>query len=114
VFCGPSCVFTNVKTPRAHVSRKHEFLKTLVKRGATIGANATIICGNTLGEYCMIGSGATVTKDVPPHGLWVGSPAKPFGWVSRRGARLGDDLVCPESGERYEPDPATGGLKLIT
>jgi len=113
VFCGPSCVFTNVKTPRAHVSRKHEFLKTLVKRGATIGANATIICGNTLGEYCMIGSGSTVTKDVPPHALWLGSPAKPFGWVSRRGARLSDDLVCPESGERYEPDPATGGLKLI-
>jgi UDP-2-acetamido-3-amino-2,3-dideoxy-glucuronate N-acetyltransferase len=114
VFCGPSCVFTNVKTPRAHVSRKHEFQKTLVKRGATIGANATIICGNTLGEYCMIGSGSTVTKDVPPYALWLGSPAKPFAWVSRRGARLGDDLVCPESGERYEHDPDTGGLKLIS
>lgn len=112
VFCGPSCVFTNVRTPRAHVSRKHEFSATLVKRGATIGANATIVCGNTLGEYCMIGSGATVTKDVPPHALWVGSPARPLGWVSRRGLRLGDDLVCPESGERYEYDPATGGLKL--
>ncbi|MET3615050.1 putative dehydrogenase/serine acetyltransferase [Rhizobium aquaticum] len=113
VFCGPSCVFTNVKTPRAHISRKHEFLKTLVKRGATIGANATIVCGNTLGEYCMIGSGSTVTKNVPPHALWVGSPARHLGWVSRRGVRMGDDLVCPESGERYELDETTGGLRLI-
>lgn len=113
VFCGPSCVFTNVKNPRAHISRKHEFKKTLVKRGATIGANATIVCGNTLGEYCMIGSGSTVTKDVPPHALWVGSPARPLGWVSRRGVHMDDTLTCPESGERYEHDAATGGLRLI-
>lgn len=112
VFCGPSCVFTNVKNPRANISRKHEFKKTLVKRGATIGANATIVCGNTLGEYCMIGSGSTVTKDVPPHALWVGSPARPLGWVSRRGVRLDETMTCPESGERYEFDHTTGGLKV--
>lgn len=102
VFCGPSCVFTNVLTPRAHVKRKNEFGPTLVKRGATIGANATIVCGNTLGEYCMIGAGAVVTHDVPPYALMVGVPARRIGWVSRAGERLGEDLVCPRTGERYE------------
>lgn len=102
VFCGPSCVFTNVLTPRAEVERKDEFSETLVKRGATIGANATIVCGNTLGEYCMIGAGAVVTCDVPAYALVIGVPAKHIGWVSRTGDRLGPDLVCPRTGERYE------------
>lgn len=101
VFCGPCCVFTNVLTPRAFVERKHEFLPTLVKRGATIGANATIICGVTIGRYAMVGAGAVVTRDVPDHAVVVGSPARRAGWVSRTGERLGPDLVCPRTGERY-------------
>lgn len=104
VFCGPSCVFTNVLTPRAHVERKDEFGLTLVKRGATIGANATIVCGNTLGAYCMIAAGAVVTKDVPDFALMAGVPARRIGWVSRSGDRLGEELVCPRSGERYRQD----------
>ena len=102
VFCGPSCVFTNVLTPRANVERKDEFGKTLVKRGATIGANATIICGNTLGAFSMIAAGAVVTKDVPDYALMAGIPARRIGWVSREGERLGDSLTCPRTGERYE------------
>lgn len=101
VFCGPSCVFTNVLTPRAHVERKTEFLKTLVKQGATIGANATIICGHTIGSYCMIAAGAVVTKDVKDYALVAGVPARQIGWVSRSGERLGEDLVCPRTGEKY-------------
>lgn len=101
VFCGPSCVFTNVLTPRAFVERKQEFAPTLVRRGATIGANATIVCGNTIGAYAMVGAGAVVTKDVPDYALIVGNPARQIGWVSRAGERLNDDLVCPRSGERY-------------
>jgi len=89
VFCGPSCVFTNVLNPRAHVQRKEEFKQTLVQRGATIGANATIVCGNTLGAYCMIGAGAVVTHDVPAHALMVGVPARRVGWVSAEGEILG-------------------------
>ena len=104
VFCGPSCVFTNVITPRAHVERKDEFAKTLVKRGATIGANATIVCGNTLGSYCMIGAGAVVTNDVLDFALMVGVPAKRIGWVSRSGDILGADLICPRTGEVYAED----------
>lgn len=101
VFCGPSCVFTNVLTPRAHVERKNEFGMTLVKEGATIGANATIVCGNTLGAYSMIAAGAVVTKDVPDYALMAGIPAKRISWVSRAGDVLGTDLVCPRTGERY-------------
>ena len=101
VFCGPSCVFTNVLTPRAFVERKDEFAPTLVRKGATIGANATIVCGNTIGAYAMIGAGAVVTKDVADHALVVGNPARRIGWVSRSGDRLGDDLVCPRTGETY-------------
>ena len=101
VFLGPSCVFTNVLTPRAFIDRKAEFAPTLVRRGATIGANATIVCGVTIGRYAMVGAGAVVTKDVADHALLVGNPAKPIGWVSRAGERLGDDLVCPRTGERY-------------
>jgi UDP-2-acetamido-3-amino-2,3-dideoxy-glucuronate N-acetyltransferase len=101
VFCGPSCVFTNVVNPRAAVSRKAEFRKTLVKRGATIGANATILCGITIGEFAFIGAGSVVTRDVVPHALMVGSPARRTGWVSRAGEKLGPDLVCRRTGERY-------------
>ena len=102
VFCGPSCVFTNVMTPRAEVVRKDEFSETLVKTGASIGANATIVCGNTLGAYCLIAAGAVVTKDVPDYAIMAGTPAKRIGWVSRSGDKLGDDLVCPRTGEHYE------------
>ena len=101
VFCGPSCVFTNVINPRAEIERKTEFRKTLVKRGATIGANATIICGHDLGEYCMIGAGAVVTKDVPAFALMVGTPARRVGWMSKAGVKLGADLVCPLDGSKY-------------
>jgi UDP-2-acetamido-3-amino-2,3-dideoxy-glucuronate N-acetyltransferase len=101
VFCGPSCVFTNVLTPRAFVERKSEFLPTVVRRGATIGANATIVCGVTIGRYAMVGAGAVVSRDVPDFALVVGNPARRIGWVSRAGERLGSDLVCPRTGERF-------------
>jgi UDP-2-acetamido-3-amino-2,3-dideoxy-glucuronate N-acetyltransferase len=101
VFCGPSCVFTNVNNPRANVSRKDEFRTTPIGRGASIGANATIVCGHKLGEYCFIGAGSVVTKDVPAFALMVGNPARRMGWVSRQGERLSADLVCRRSGERY-------------
>ncbi len=101
VFLGPSMVFTNVINPRSAVNRKQEFKFTLVKKGATIGANATVVCGTTLGEYCFIGAGAVVTKDVKPFALMVGVPAQQKGWVSRSGRVLGEDLVCPETGEKY-------------
>lgn len=111
VFCGPSMVFTNVLTPRAHVERKEEFAPTLVRRGASIGANATIICGNEIGAYAMIGAGAVVTSTVPAHALMIGAPARRAGWVSRSGERLGDDLICPRTGERYAEH--ADGLRLI-
>lgn len=111
VFLGPSMVFTNVVNPRSAVNRKEEFKKTLVKKGATIGANSTIVCGVTLGEYCFIGAGAVITKDVKPYALMVGVPARQKGWVSRSGAILGDDLICPETGEKYIL--ADGFLKLL-
>jgi UDP-2-acetamido-3-amino-2,3-dideoxy-glucuronate N-acetyltransferase len=101
VFCGPSCVFTNVLTPRAFVERKDEFLPTLIKRGASIGANATIVCGVTVGRYAMIGAGAVVTRDVPDFALVIGNPARQIGWVSREGERLGCNLTCDRTGERY-------------
>ncbi len=88
VFCGPSCVFTNVMNPRSHVSRKHEYQRTLVRRGASIGANATIVCGSTLGEYAFIGAGAVVTSDVPAYALMVGVPARRVGWICQCGVRL--------------------------
>ena len=87
-FCGPSCVFTNVQTPRSHVSRREEYVETRVKRGATIGANATIVCGVTLGQFSLIGAGAVVTKDVPAHALIVGVPGRQAGWVCRCGVPL--------------------------
>jgi UDP-2-acetamido-3-amino-2,3-dideoxy-glucuronate N-acetyltransferase len=88
VFCGPSCVFTNVLNPRSHVSRKHEYLPTVVRRGATIGANATVVCGVTLGEYAFIGAGAVVTADVPAFALMLGVPARQAGWMCQCGVRL--------------------------
>mgnify|MGYP003337831614 CR=1 FL=1 len=101
VFCGPSCVFANVLNPRAHVNRKAEFRATPVGKGATIGANATIVCGHRLGAYCLIGAGAVVTKDVPNFALMVGTPARRVGWMSRAGERLQADLICKATGERY-------------
>ncbi len=106
VFLGPSCVFTNVINPRAFIERKDEFKKTLVKKGVSIGANATIICGNTIGQYAMVGAGSVVTKDVKDFSLVVGNPAKHLYWISARGHKLEfDDLglaTCPEIGDRYQ------------
>ena len=105
VFLGPSCVFTNVINPRSAVPRKDEFRPTRVERGASIGANATIVCGHTIGAYALIGAGAVVTRDVPPYALVVGNPARHIGWVSEYGHRLRFDAdgraTCPESGARY-------------
>ncbi len=122
-FLGPSMVFTNVINPRAFIERKHEFKNTLVKKGATIGANATIVCGNTLGKYCLIGAGSVVTKDVPDFALMVGNPATQIGWVSKNGHKLNfneesnyidnhnqansgqsgaiQTALCPETKEKY-------------
>ncbi|MBK9150453.1 MAG: N-acetyltransferase [Saprospiraceae bacterium] len=105
VFLGPSCVFTNVINPRSAVNRKQEYMKTVVAKGASIGANATIVCGNNIGRYAFIGAGAVVTKEVPDYALVAGNPARQIGWMSERGHRLMFDekglAVCPESGERY-------------
>jgi UDP-2-acetamido-3-amino-2,3-dideoxy-glucuronate N-acetyltransferase len=105
VFCGPSCVFTNVMNPRSHISRKHEYRKTLVRKGTSIGANATIVCGTTLGQYSFIGAGAVVTSDVADFALMVGVPARRVGWVCQCGVRLtvhGGKAVCADCGWRYE------------
>lgn len=102
VFCGPSCVFTNVYNPRATVERKNEFLKTLLKKGATIGANATIVCGITLGEYCFIGAGAVVVKNVPPFACIVGNPARFIGWRCCCGEKLNETYVCNRCNSKYE------------
>jgi UDP-2-acetamido-3-amino-2,3-dideoxy-glucuronate N-acetyltransferase len=101
VFCGPSAVFTNVINPRAHIDRTGEIRPTLVRRGATIGANATIVCGVTIGSYAMVGAGSVVSRDVADFALVVGVPARFTGWVSRSGERLGESLTCPRTGERY-------------
>ena len=101
VFCGPSCVYTNVINPRSAISRKTEFRPTLVKRGATIGANATILCGHTVGSYAFVAAGAVVTKDVPDFALVAGVPARRIGWMSHHGERLGPDLICPVTKRRY-------------
>ena len=107
VFCGPSMVFTNVYNPRSLVTRKDEYRKTLIKRGATLGANSTIICGNIVGEYAFVGAGALINKDVPNFALMVGVPVKHIGWMSRFGERLdlplkGDaEALCPETKEKY-------------
>ena len=106
VFLGPSMVFTNILNPRSAVVRKDEYVKTLVRKGATIGANATIVCGNTLGEFCFIGAGTVVHKDIQPYALIVGNPGRQVGWMSEYGHRLhfdkNDQAECPESGEKYQ------------
>lgn len=105
VFIGPSAVFTNVINPRSAVSRRDQYAETIVRKGATIGANATIVCGNELGEYCFIGAGSVITKDVKPYALMVGNPAKQIGWMSKFGHTLEFNeegiAVCPESKEKY-------------
>ncbi len=102
VFLGPSCVFTNVINPRSRIQRREEFKKTKVSKGASIGANATIVCGNKLGKYCFVAAGATVTKDVPPFALVAGTPAKRIGWVSKEGGTLDENLICSISGNQYK------------
>lgn len=107
VFCGPSVVFTNVHNPRSEVTRKHEYRPTLVKQGATLGANCTVVCGVTIGRYAFVGAGAVVSRNVPDFALMVGVPAKQIGWMSRVGERLkfsgahDGEAVCPATGERY-------------
>lgn len=104
VFCGPSMVFTNVVNPRSHVSRKNEYKKTVVERGATIGANATVVCGHTIGRYAFIGAGAVVTRDVQPYALMVGTPARRIGWMCQCGERLPDgkgEISCKGCGSGY-------------
>ena len=116
VFCGPSCVFTNVINPRSHVSRKAEYLPTLVKRGATIGANATIICGGTIGEFAFVAAGAVVRGDVPPYALVVGVPARQVGWMCACGVRLeltGGAAVCSACGSTYQEEK-DGRLSRLT
>jgi UDP-2-acetamido-3-amino-2,3-dideoxy-glucuronate N-acetyltransferase len=108
VFCGPSMVFTNVYNPRSAVIRKDEYRRTLIRRGATLGANSTIVCGVTVGEYAFVGAGAVVNHDVPDYALMVGVPARQIGWMSQHGERLGLPLqgsavaACPATGERYQ------------
>lgn len=106
VFLGPSMVFTNVINPRSAIVRRDQYQKTLVRRGATIGANATIVCGNTIGEFALVGAGTVITKDVPPYALVVGNPGKQIGWVSENGHRLNFDekgeAICEESNEIYK------------
>ena len=114
VFCGPSCVFTNVVNPRSHVSRKSEYQKTLVRRGTSIGANATILCGITLGEYSFIGAGAVVRSDVPAFALMVGVPARRVGWMCQCGVRLhlrDNSAACAACGATYKE--SEGLLRLI-
>jgi UDP-2-acetamido-3-amino-2,3-dideoxy-glucuronate N-acetyltransferase len=106
VFLGPSCVFTNVINPRSAINRKSEYAKTIVGKGATIGANATIVCGHNIGAYSFIGAGAVVTKDIPAYALVIGNPARQTGWMSEYGHKLifdaGNKATCPESEEQYE------------
>jgi UDP-2-acetamido-3-amino-2,3-dideoxy-glucuronate N-acetyltransferase len=109
VFCGPSMVFTNVINPRSFVSRKSEYLKTLVKKGATLGANCTIICGVVIGEYAFIGAGSVINKDVPPFALMAGVPAKQIGWMSR----FGDRIELPLSGSGSFKCPHTGDVYVL-
>ena len=110
VFCGPSMVFTNVVNPRSHVSRKDEYRPTLVKRGASLGANCTVVCGHTIGAYAFIGAGAVVTKDVPDYALVVGNPGRIAGWMCQCGVKLGvgvlppAQVVCPACGAAYHTD----------
>ncbi len=111
VFLGPSMVFTNVINPRSGVNRKDQYAKTIVRKGVSIGANATIVCGKEIGEYAFIGAGSVVTKEIPAYALVVGNPARQIGWMSKFGHRLEFNIdgiaVCPESGEKYKLDNNT-------
>ena len=115
VFLGPSMVFTNVINPRSHVNRKNEYAQTLVRKGASIGANATVVCGNEIGEYALVGAGAVITKPVSPFALVVGNPARQIGWVSENGLKLhfnaNKRAICPETGQEYELTDA--GVKRL-
>ena len=102
VFCGPSCVFTNVNNPRSEIARKDEYRKTIVRIGASIGANATVVCGNELGAYSFIAAGAVVTKKVESCSLVIGNPAQHKGWISKAGGRLDDNLICPITNKEYK------------
>lgn len=102
VFLGPNCVFTNVINPRAFISRKHEFKKTTIGKGATIGANATVICGHNIGEYAMVGAGSVVTHNVPNYMLVVGNPDRKLGYVCQCGCRLDSNMACSECGKEYQ------------
>jgi UDP-2-acetamido-3-amino-2,3-dideoxy-glucuronate N-acetyltransferase len=102
IFCGPSMVFTNIYNPRAEIRKMDQVRPTLVKKGATLGANATIVCGVTIGRYAFVGAGAVVTKDVPDHALVVGNSAEQIGWVCECGERLADELNCPVCGKSYQ------------
>jgi UDP-2-acetamido-3-amino-2,3-dideoxy-glucuronate N-acetyltransferase len=112
IFCGPSIVFTNIYNPRAAISKMDQVRPTHVKKGATIGANATVICGTTLGSYCFIGAGSVVNKNVPDHALVVGNPAKQIGWVCICGERLTGDLECLSCGSRFQKQAE--GLVLLS
>ncbi|MHC4104772.1 MAG: acyltransferase [Planctomycetota bacterium] len=117
VFLGPSCVLTNITNPRAQVSRRGLYEKTVLRRGATVGANATIVCGIELGRYCFIAAGAVVAKDIPDYALMIGAPARQAGWMSRHGIRLPKPdsdgvMVCPESGYRYK-ETESGVLRCV-
>jgi UDP-2-acetamido-3-amino-2,3-dideoxy-glucuronate N-acetyltransferase len=101
VFCGPSMVFTNVSNPRAEISKMDQVRPTLVKKGVTLGANCTIVCGVTLGRYAFVGAGATIINDIPDHALMVGNPARQIGWVCECGEKLSDSLICPSCGKRF-------------
>jgi len=114
IFCGPSMVFTNVFNPRSFISRKKEFRKTLVRKGASIGANVTVICGNTIGQYAFIGAGAVVTKDVPDYALVYGNPGRVMGWVCQCAEEItfrSGKVVCKACGKRYKKDRA--GVRLV-
>ena len=102
VFCGPSCVFTNVNNPRSAINRRNEYLETFVDKGVSIGANATIVCGNSLAKHSFVAAGAVVTKNISQYSLVAGVPAKRIGWISKYGGRLTDDLVCPLSKTKYK------------
>ena len=104
VFCGPSCVFTNILNPRAHIDRKSEFKETIVRKGVTIGANATILCGIEIGRFALIGAGSVVTSSVQPFSLMIGNPARHVGWVGESGETLDEQLICPSTGQRYRFD----------